>query len=186
MVMYSWFVSHHDIRLFFLVKSCGDSQSLCARASHVSVCLSEEMREYFGQFGVVKKCLLPFVSCHSINIICRLSYIYSPFCTHHSFCSYYSLISFYYSTVLIIVIPAQCLTFCCVFHQDKETGFHRGFCWVGFTTEEGLNNALQKDPHVLEGAKVKVTLSSSKAKVLWKERNLLIQHKRGLDCFFKA
>lgn len=42
----------------------------------------------------------------------------------------------------------------CVLHQDKETGFHRGFCWVGFTTEEGLNNALQKDPHMLEGAKV--------------------------------
>lgn len=25
-------------------------------------CLSEEMREYFGQFGQVKRCLLPFVS----------------------------------------------------------------------------------------------------------------------------
>lgn len=39
--------------------------------------------------------------------------------------------------------------------QDKETGFHRGFCWIGFSSEEGLNNALQKDPHVLEGAKVR-------------------------------
>uniref|UniRef100_A0A674PJ42 SRA stem-loop interacting RNA binding protein n=1 Tax=Takifugu rubripes TaxID=31033 RepID=A0A674PJ42_TAKRU len=54
--------------------------------------------EYFGQFGSVKKCLLPF---------------------------------------------------------DKETGFHKGFCWVGFTSEEGLNNALQKEPHLLEGSKVK-------------------------------
>ncbi|XP_045919656.1 SRA stem-loop-interacting RNA-binding protein, mitochondrial [Micropterus dolomieu] len=60
---------------------------------------SKEMREYFGQFGPVKKCLLPF---------------------------------------------------------DKETGFHRGFCWIGFSTEEGLNNALQKDPHMLEGAKLQV------------------------------
>ncbi|XP_011488442.2 SRA stem-loop-interacting RNA-binding protein, mitochondrial [Oryzias latipes] len=60
---------------------------------------SKEVRDYFGQFGLVKKCLLPF---------------------------------------------------------DKETGFHRGFCWIGFTTEEGLNNALQKDPHVLEGAKLQV------------------------------
>uniref|UniRef100_A0A3Q2CX79 SRA stem-loop interacting RNA binding protein n=1 Tax=Cyprinodon variegatus TaxID=28743 RepID=A0A3Q2CX79_CYPVA len=58
---------------------------------------TKEMKEYFGQFGTVKRCLLPF---------------------------------------------------------DKETGFHRGFCWVGFSTEEGLNNALQKDPHILEGAKV--------------------------------
>ncbi|XP_034530431.1 SRA stem-loop-interacting RNA-binding protein, mitochondrial [Notolabrus celidotus] len=60
---------------------------------------NKEMKEYFGQFGLVKKCLLPF---------------------------------------------------------DKETGFHRGFCWIGFSSEEGLNNALQKDPHVLEGAKLQV------------------------------
>nr|XP_020471365.1 SRA stem-loop-interacting RNA-binding protein, mitochondrial-like [Monopterus albus] len=57
------------------------------------------MKEYFGQFGSVKKCVLPF---------------------------------------------------------DKETGFHKGYCWVRFTTEEGLNNALQKDPHILEGAKLQV------------------------------
>ncbi|XP_077567650.1 SRA stem-loop-interacting RNA-binding protein, mitochondrial isoform X1 [Stigmatopora nigra] len=60
---------------------------------------SKEMKEYFGQFGQVKRCLLPF---------------------------------------------------------DKETGFHRGFGWVGFNSEEGLNNALQKDPHILEGAKLQV------------------------------
>ncbi|XP_037100150.1 SRA stem-loop-interacting RNA-binding protein, mitochondrial [Syngnathus acus] len=59
----------------------------------------KEMKEYFGQFGQVKKCLLLF---------------------------------------------------------DKDTGFHRGFCWVGFSTEEGLNNALQKEPHLLEGAKLQV------------------------------
>lgn len=47
-----------------------------------------------------------------------------------------------------------CLTLSSMLLQDKETGFHRGFCWVGFTSEEGLNNALQKEPHVLEGAKV--------------------------------
>ncbi|XP_049612963.1 SRA stem-loop-interacting RNA-binding protein, mitochondrial [Syngnathus scovelli] len=60
---------------------------------------SKEMKEYFGQFGQVKRCLLLF---------------------------------------------------------DKDTGFHRGFCWVGFSTEEGLNNALQKEPHILEGAKLHV------------------------------
>lgn len=47
------------------------------------------------------------------------------------------------------------LIWLCVFNQDKETGFHKGFCWVGFTSEEGLNNALQKEPHLLEGSKVK-------------------------------
>ncbi|GAA6229532.1 SRA stem-loop-interacting RNA-binding protein, mitochondrial [Lates japonicus] len=60
---------------------------------------SKEMREYFGQFGTVKRCSLPF---------------------------------------------------------NKETGFHKGFCWVGFVSQEGLNNALQKDPHMLEGAMLHV------------------------------
>lgn len=45
-----------------------------------------------------------------------------------------------------------------VLNQDKETGFHKEFCWIRFSSEEGLNNALQKYPHVLEGAKVKLTL----------------------------
>ncbi|KAJ7991004.1 hypothetical protein DPEC_G00292730 [Dallia pectoralis] len=60
---------------------------------------SKEMKEYFGQFGQVKKCLLPF---------------------------------------------------------DKETGFHRGFCWIGYTSEEGLQNALQKYPHTFEGSTLQV------------------------------
>ncbi|XP_070698579.1 SRA stem-loop-interacting RNA-binding protein, mitochondrial [Pempheris klunzingeri] len=60
---------------------------------------SKEMREYFAQFGSVRRCLLPV---------------------------------------------------------DKETGFHKGYCWIGFATEDGLNNALQKDPHILEGAKLNV------------------------------
>ncbi|KAI5102002.1 SRA stem-loop-interacting RNA-binding protein, mitochondrial [Silurus meridionalis] len=60
---------------------------------------TKEIKEYFGQFGQVKKCLLAF---------------------------------------------------------DKETGFHRGFCWVGYASEEGLQNALQKDPHVMEGSRLQV------------------------------
>ncbi|XP_048829754.1 SRA stem-loop-interacting RNA-binding protein, mitochondrial [Brienomyrus brachyistius] len=60
---------------------------------------NKEMREYFGQFGQIKRCLLPF---------------------------------------------------------DKDTGFHKGFCWVSFSTEDGLLNALQKDPHIIEGSKLQV------------------------------
>ncbi|CAJ1074182.1 SRA stem-loop-interacting RNA-binding protein%2C mitochondrial [Xyrichtys novacula] len=63
---------------------------------------AKEMREYFGQFGQVKRCLIPF---------------------------------------------------------DKDTGFHKGYCWVGFSTEDGLNNALQKDPHILEGTKLQVQMN---------------------------
>lgn len=34
-----------------------------------SVCSSsDELREYFGQFGSVKKCLLPFVSSRSLQL----------------------------------------------------------------------------------------------------------------------
>ncbi|XP_076834905.1 SRA stem-loop-interacting RNA-binding protein, mitochondrial [Brachyhypopomus gauderio] len=58
-----------------------------------------ELKEYFGQFGNLKKCTIPF---------------------------------------------------------DRETGFHKGFCWIGFSSEEGMQNALQKDPHVIEGAKLQV------------------------------
>lgn len=60
---------------------------------------SKEIKEYFGQFGPVKKCLLPF---------------------------------------------------------DKENGFHKGFCWVAFSTEEGLENVLQKEVHLIEGTKLQV------------------------------
>lgn len=87
--------------------------------------------------------------------------------------------------ILLELCVFVCLTVCCVLHQDKETGFHRGFCWIGFTTEEGLNNALQKDPHVLEGAKVKVKWSQSSGKVLWVLESSLTQHSRSLDrCSF--
>lgn len=55
----------------------------------------------------------------------------------------------------LLVLVFVCLTVCFVLCQDKETGFHRGFCWVGFSSEEGLSNALQKDLHMIEGAKVK-------------------------------
>lgn len=42
------------------------------------------------------------------------------------------------------------------YYQDKETGFHRGFCWVGYSSEEGLQNALQKDTHIMEGSRVRI------------------------------
>ncbi|XP_024048585.1 SRA stem-loop-interacting RNA-binding protein, mitochondrial [Terrapene carolina triunguis] len=60
---------------------------------------TKELKDYFAQFGTVRKCLLPV---------------------------------------------------------DKETGFHKGFCWVGYSSEEGLRNALQKESHILEGVKLQV------------------------------
>ncbi|KAM7367507.1 hypothetical protein PAMP_013799 [Pampus punctatissimus] len=59
----------------------------------------KEMKQYFGQFGQLKKCYFPF---------------------------------------------------------DTETGFHKGYCWIRFVTEEGLNNALEKDNHVVEGTELLV------------------------------
>ncbi|XP_063295743.1 SRA stem-loop-interacting RNA-binding protein, mitochondrial [Pelobates fuscus] len=65
---------------------------------------TRELKEYFSQFGTIKKCLLPF---------------------------------------------------------DKETGFHKGYSWVTFAAEEGLQNTLQKDTHLIEGAKLQVQLKRS-------------------------
>ncbi|XP_043119765.1 SRA stem-loop-interacting RNA-binding protein, mitochondrial [Puntigrus tetrazona] len=47
----------------------------------------------------------------------------------------------------------------CQLPFDKESGFHKGICWIGFRTEEGLQNALQKDPHIIEGAKLQVQIN---------------------------
>ncbi|XP_034015860.1 SRA stem-loop-interacting RNA-binding protein, mitochondrial-like [Thalassophryne amazonica] len=55
---------------------------------------ANELKTYFGQFGVVKKCILPV---------------------------------------------------------DQNTGFHKGFCWIMFKTEQDLFSALEKDRHVVEG-----------------------------------
>uniref|UniRef100_A0A8D2LP05 RRM domain-containing protein n=1 Tax=Varanus komodoensis TaxID=61221 RepID=A0A8D2LP05_VARKO len=52
----------------------------------------------------------------------------------------------------------------CILPFNTETGFHKGFCWVGFSTEEGLKNALQKDSHIIEGAKLQVELQRGRHK----------------------
>lgn len=106
---------------------------LCTALQFISVLVSEEIKEYFGQFGQVKKCLLVFVSILLLLLILKSHYG----CVCDIFMAY-----FYY--------------------QDKDTGFHRGFCWIGYSSEEGLQNALQKDPHIMEGSRV---------------RNLRINHK---------
>ncbi|XP_051252263.1 SRA stem-loop-interacting RNA-binding protein, mitochondrial [Dicentrarchus labrax] len=72
---------------------------------------SKQMREYFGQFGTVKFCRLPF---------------------------------------------------------DKDTGFHKGFGWVAFQSEEEMNNVLQKDTHMLEGAKLTVVTNK---RPLWQKND---------------
>ncbi|NWI81716.1 SLIRP protein, partial [Dryoscopus gambensis] len=58
---------------------------------------TEELKEYFCQFGSVQRCHLPF---------------------------------------------------------DRDTGFHRRYCWIRFSTPEEVQNALQKDSHILEGSKL--------------------------------
>ncbi|XP_053880904.1 SRA stem-loop-interacting RNA-binding protein, mitochondrial [Malaclemys terrapin pileata] len=60
---------------------------------------TKDLKDYFAQFGTIRKCLLPF---------------------------------------------------------DKETGFHKGVCWIGYSSEEGLRNVLQKESHILEGVKLQV------------------------------
>ncbi|NXG47317.1 SLIRP protein, partial [Psilopogon haemacephalus] len=42
----------------------------------------------------------------------------------------------------------------CQLPFDKETGFHRRYCWLKFSTTQDVQNVFQKDSHILEGAKV--------------------------------
>ncbi|NXV74693.1 SLIRP protein, partial [Atlantisia rogersi] len=42
----------------------------------------------------------------------------------------------------------------CQLPFDRETGFHRRYCWIKFSTPQEVQNVLQKDSHILEGTKV--------------------------------
>uniref|UniRef100_A0A8C8EAJ9 SRA stem-loop interacting RNA binding protein n=1 Tax=Otus sunia TaxID=257818 RepID=A0A8C8EAJ9_9STRI len=42
----------------------------------------------------------------------------------------------------------------CQLPFDKDTGFHKRYCWIKFSTPEDVQNVFQKDSHILEGAKV--------------------------------
>nr|ADO21780.1 hypothetical protein [Chroicocephalus scopulinus] len=42
----------------------------------------------------------------------------------------------------------------CQLPFDKDTGFHRRYCWIKFSTPQDVQNVFQKDFHILEGAKL--------------------------------
>ncbi|XP_075359455.1 SRA stem-loop-interacting RNA-binding protein, mitochondrial [Mycteria americana] len=42
----------------------------------------------------------------------------------------------------------------CQLPFDKDTGFHRRYCWIKFSNPQDVQNVFQKDPHILEGAKL--------------------------------
>uniref|UniRef100_A0A8C3MHT2 Uncharacterized protein n=2 Tax=Geospiza parvula TaxID=87175 RepID=A0A8C3MHT2_GEOPR len=42
----------------------------------------------------------------------------------------------------------------CQLPFNRDTGFHRRYCWIKFSTPEEVQNVLQKDPHILEGSKL--------------------------------
>ncbi|XP_007472791.1 SRA stem-loop-interacting RNA-binding protein, mitochondrial [Monodelphis domestica] len=44
----------------------------------------------------------------------------------------------------------------CFLPFEKETGFHKGFCWIGFSSEEELQRTLQQENHFIDGVKVYV------------------------------
>ncbi|NWR56415.1 SLIRP protein, partial [Bucorvus abyssinicus] len=44
----------------------------------------------------------------------------------------------------------------CQLPFDKDTGFHRRYCWIKFSSQEGVQNVFQKDSHILEGAKLAI------------------------------
>ncbi|NXS09227.1 SLIRP protein, partial [Neodrepanis coruscans] len=42
----------------------------------------------------------------------------------------------------------------CQLPFDRDTGFHKRFCWIKFSSPEDVQNVLQKDSHILEGSKL--------------------------------
>ncbi|XP_057236279.1 SRA stem-loop-interacting RNA-binding protein, mitochondrial [Malurus melanocephalus] len=42
----------------------------------------------------------------------------------------------------------------CQLPFDRDTGFHKRYCWIKFSAPEYVQNVLQKDSHVLEGSKL--------------------------------
>ncbi|NXO57829.1 SLIRP protein, partial [Aramus guarauna] len=48
----------------------------------------------------------------------------------------------------------------CQLPFDKDTGFHRRYCWIKFSTQEDVRNVFQKDFHILEGAKLSLKQQS--------------------------
>ncbi|NXB37993.1 SLIRP protein, partial [Eulacestoma nigropectus] len=42
----------------------------------------------------------------------------------------------------------------CQLPFDRDTGFHRRYCWIKFSTPEEVQSVLQKDSHILEGSKL--------------------------------
>ncbi|XP_055448770.1 SRA stem-loop-interacting RNA-binding protein, mitochondrial [Psammomys obesus] len=58
----------------------------------------------------------------------------------------------------------------CTVPFDKETGFHKGFGWVHFSSQEELQNALQHENHIIDG--VKIHVQAQKTKVSDEEEDL--------------
>ncbi|XP_068048833.1 SRA stem-loop-interacting RNA-binding protein, mitochondrial isoform X1 [Anomalospiza imberbis] len=52
----------------------------------------------------------------------------------------------------------------CQLPFDRDTGFHRRYCWIKFSTAEEVQNVLQKDSHILEGSKLTLTVLAVKSK----------------------
>uniref|UniRef100_S4RYJ3 SRA stem-loop interacting RNA binding protein n=1 Tax=Petromyzon marinus TaxID=7757 RepID=S4RYJ3_PETMA len=49
----------------------------------------------------------------------------------------------------------------CYLPFNKDTGFHKGTCWISFISENSFRNALQREEHVIEGVKLDVRVNRS-------------------------
>ncbi|XP_043856231.1 SRA stem-loop-interacting RNA-binding protein, mitochondrial-like [Dromiciops gliroides] len=59
----------------------------------------------------------------------------------------------------------------CFLPFEKETGFHKGFCWVGFSSEE-LQRALHQESHVIDGVKVYIDCQKHRRQNMREKNNL--------------
>ncbi|XP_059208511.1 SRA stem-loop-interacting RNA-binding protein, mitochondrial [Centropristis striata] len=54
---------------------------------------------------------------------------------------------------------------------NQDTGFHKGYGWVGFKTEEGMNKALKNESHILDGEKIYVQTNKYKFAALQTDKD---------------
>ncbi|XP_072193170.1 SRA stem-loop-interacting RNA-binding protein, mitochondrial [Excalfactoria chinensis] len=60
----------------------------------------------------------------------------------------------------------------CQLPFDRNTGFHKRYGWIKFSSPEEVQNVLQKDSHILEGAKLTLRQQQSRRQLQPKRESM--------------
>ncbi|XP_025904086.1 SRA stem-loop-interacting RNA-binding protein, mitochondrial, partial [Nothoprocta perdicaria] len=59
----------------------------------------------------------------------------------------------------------------CQLPFDRDTGFHKRYGWIKFSSPEDVQNVFQKDSHILEGAKLYLRQQQGRRRVQTKQES---------------